>query len=40
MSVRSLPSAPNLEFERKEAKALLRQIHAGEADALRMLLSL
>ena len=33
--VRSLPSAPSLEYERKEAKALLRQIRAGDADALR-----
>jgi hypothetical protein len=33
--VRPLPSAPSLEYERKEAKALLRQIHAGKAAALR-----
>ena len=29
------PSAPSLEYERKEAKALLKQIRAGDADALR-----
>lgn len=33
--VRPLPSAPSLEYERKESKSLLRHIHAGEADALR-----
>jgi hypothetical protein len=33
--VRPLPNAPSLEYERKEAKALLRQIRAGDADALR-----
>lgn len=33
--VRPLPSAPSLEYERKEAKSLLRQLHAGDADALR-----
>ena len=33
--VRPLPSAPSLEFERKEAKAFLKQIRAGDADALR-----
>jgi hypothetical protein len=32
--VRPLPSTPSLEYERKEAKALLKQIRAGEADAL------
>ena len=32
--VRPLPSAPSLEYERKEAKALLKQIRAGDADAL------
>lgn len=33
--VRSLPSAPSLEYERKEAKALLKQIRAGDAEPLR-----
>jgi hypothetical protein len=33
--VRPLPSAPSLEYERKEAKSLLKQLHAGDADALR-----
>jgi hypothetical protein len=33
--VRALPNAPSLEYERKEAKALLKQLRAGEADALR-----
>jgi hypothetical protein len=33
--VRPLPSAPSLEYERKDAKALLRQIRRGDADALR-----
>jgi carboxypeptidase C (cathepsin A) len=33
--VRPLPTAPNLEFERKEAKAFIKQIHAGDPDALR-----
>lgn len=32
--VRPLPNAPSLEFERKEAKALRRQIRAGDAAAL------
>jgi len=32
--VRALPDAPSLEYERKEAKALLKQIHAGNPDAL------
>ncbi len=32
--VRSLPSAPSLEYERKEAKALLKQIRGGNDDAL------
>jgi hypothetical protein len=32
--VRPLPSAPSLEYERKEAKALLKQMRAGNADAL------
>ena len=31
--VRALPSAPSLEYERKEAKALLRRVCAGDADA-------
>jgi len=34
-NVRPLPNAPSLEYERKEAKALLRQIRAHDADALR-----
>jgi hypothetical protein len=33
--VRQLPSNPNLEFERKSAKAFLRQLHAGDPDARR-----
>lgn len=33
--VRLLPSAPSLEYERKEAKALFKQIRARNADALR-----
>lgn len=33
--VRPLPSAPSLEYERKDAKALLKQIRAADADALR-----
>ena len=37
--VRPLPPAPSLEYERKEAKALLRQIRAGDADALRRVYS-
>jgi hypothetical protein len=32
--VRPLPSAPSLEFERKHAKALLKQVRAGKSDAL------
>jgi hypothetical protein len=32
--VRPLPPRPSLEFERKEAKALLRRLRAGDADAL------
>ena len=32
--VRPLPSAPSLEYERKEAKALLKDIRAGRAAAL------
>ena len=32
--VRPLPSAPSLEYERKEAKALMRRIRAGDTDAL------
>ena len=31
---RPLPPRPSLEFERKEAKALLRQLRAGDAEAL------
>jgi hypothetical protein len=31
---RVLPARPSLEFERKEAKALLKRLHAGDADAL------
>ncbi|MDQ6611659.1 MAG: hypothetical protein M3Y64_04440 [Gemmatimonadota bacterium] len=31
--VRRLPSRPNLEFDRKEAKSLLRQLRAGDSDA-------
>lgn len=33
--VRPLPSTPSLEFERKDAKAFLKQLHAGDAEALR-----
>lgn len=33
-ALRPLPPLPNLEFERKEAKAFLRQLRAGEPDAL------
>jgi len=32
--VRPLPSAPSLEFERKHAKALLKQVRAGKPDAV------
>jgi hypothetical protein len=32
--VRALPAHPSLEYERKEAKALLRQLHDGDADAV------
>ena len=32
--VRPLPAAPSLEYERKDAKALLKQIRAGDAGAL------
>ena len=31
---RTLPARPSLEFEKKEAKALLRRLQAGEPDAL------
>ena len=31
---RPLPARPSLEFERKQAKALLRQLRAGNPDAL------
>lgn len=33
-AVRALPARPNLEFERKQAKQLLAQLHDGNADAL------
>jgi hypothetical protein len=33
--LRPLPAHPSLEFERKEAKALLRQLRGGDPDALR-----
>ena len=33
-NVRPLPSRPSLEFEHKRAKALLRQLRAGDPDAL------
>lgn len=33
-ALRPLPPLPNLEFEHKEAKALLRQLRTGEPDAL------
>ncbi len=32
--VRPLPPAPSLEYERKDAKVLLKQIRSGDADAL------
>ena len=32
--VRPLPANPSLEYERKEAKALLRQLHASDPDGL------
>lgn len=32
--VRALPARPNLEFERKQAKKLLAQLHEGDPDAL------
>jgi len=34
MPIRSLPSRPSLEYERKEAKALVRRLRAGDPDAL------
>jgi hypothetical protein len=34
MDIRPLPSAPSLEYERKEAKALLKQVRAGNPDAV------
>ncbi|MBK6496185.1 MAG: hypothetical protein IPG05_13985 [Gemmatimonadetes bacterium] len=34
-SARPLPATPHLDYERKQAKALLKQVHAGDADALR-----
>ena len=33
-ALRPLPARPNLEFERKEAKALLRRLRAGDPEAL------
>ena len=33
-AIRALPPRPSLEFERKEAKALLRRLRAGDAQAL------
>ena len=33
-ALRPLPARPNLEFERKAAKALLRQLRAGDRDAV------
>jgi hypothetical protein len=33
-AVRTLPPRPSLEYERKEAKALLRRLRAGDPDAL------
>ena len=33
--VRPLPGAPSLEYERKEAKALVRHVRAGDRDAVR-----
>ena len=33
-TVRPLPPRPNLEFEHKEAKALLRQLRAGDPEAI------
>ena len=38
-SVRPLPPRPNLEFERKQAKLLFRQVRAADPDALRRLLT-
>lgn len=32
--VRALPARPSLEFERKQARRLLRQLHAGDPEAL------
>lgn len=32
---RPLPATPHLEYERKQAKALLKQLHAGDPDAVR-----
>ncbi|MEO5580696.1 MAG: Clp protease N-terminal domain-containing protein [Gemmatimonadaceae bacterium] len=34
LATRPLPPRPSLEFERKQAKTLLRQLRAGDADAL------
>ena len=33
-ALRALPARPSLEFERKEAKALLRRLRAGDPDAV------
>jgi len=33
--VRPLPAAPSLEYERKEAKSLVRRLRAGDLNALR-----
>lgn len=34
VALRALPPRPSLEFERKEAKALLRRLRAGDADSI------
>ncbi|MBP6442703.1 MAG: hypothetical protein KA267_01640 [Gemmatimonadales bacterium] len=34
-NARPLPATPHLDYERKQAKALLKQLHAGDPDALR-----
>lgn len=33
-NIRPLPAHPSIEFDRKEAKALLKQLHAGDTGAL------
>ena len=38
MPIRSLPDRPSLEHLKNQAKALLRRVHAGEADALALVL--